>query len=121
MSADNTTNVDNNVEENMSDYDPNYSALFNVNESSVLAVNESVVSNNVYLTLGYEDTDFTRKYKFANVDSGALSSVASKVLAYNANVPATDKAVFVSDDGDSMTSIVGATVEQVTTEYLIKR
>ena len=79
------------------------------------------VTNNVYLTLGYEDTDFEREYKFSNVSNAALSSIASKVMAYNANVPAQDKQVFVSDDGDNMTSIVSAKVEQVTTTYIIKR
>lgn len=79
------------------------------------------VTNNVYLTLGYENTDFTRQYKFTDVSNEALSSVSSKVQAYNSNVPASDKKVFVSDEGDSMTSITAATIEIVTTEYLIKR
>ena len=79
------------------------------------------VTNNVYLTLGYENTSFTRQYKFADVSNEALSSVSSKVQAYNADVPASDKAVFVSDDGDQMTSITAATIEIVTTEYIIKR
>ena len=82
---------------------------------------EPVVVNNVYLSLGYENTDFTRQYKFSDVSNEALSSVSSKVQAYNANVPASDKAIFVSDDGDSMTSITAATIEVVTTEYIIKR
>ena len=79
------------------------------------------VTNNVYLTLGYENTDFEREYKFSNVSNEALSSIASNVMAYNANVPAQDKQVFVSDEGDNMTSIVSAKVEQVTTTYIIKR
>ena len=83
--------------------------------------NESVTTNNAYITLGYEDTDFTRKYKFAGVADSVLSSIATRVQEYNASVPAADKNVFVSDDGDKMTGIVGVTVEQVTTEYIIKR
>ena len=104
--------------------DPNYVPPFaesTVNATKVAAASQSSASNNVTLTLGYEDTDFTRKYKFEGIATAALSSIASNVRAYNANVPEADKAVFVSDEGDSMTSIVSAVVEQVTTEYIIKR
>ena len=96
---------------------------YNEYEESARAavVSTPEVTNNVYLTLGYENTDFEREYKFSNVSNEALSSIASNVMAYNANVPAQDKQVFVSDEGDNMTSIVSAKVEQVTTTYIIKR
>lgn len=89
--------------------------------SRSVVVSTPEVTNNVYLTLGYEDTDFEREYKFSNVSNAALSSIASNVMAYNANIPAQDKSVFVSDEGDNMTSIVSARVEQITTSYIIKR
>lgn len=75
----------------------------------------------VGLTLGYEDTEQTREYKFADVPQGALSSVESKIAAYNANVPVGDKAVFVSDEGDHMTSIVSAYFMTVTETPIIER
>lgn len=82
---------------------------------------DSITTNNVYIDLAYEDTDFTRTYKLQNVSYGSLSSVAQKVINYNANVPANDKKIFVSDDGDHMTSIAGAKAEIITTSYIIKR
>lgn len=64
----------------------------------------ATTTNSVYLTLGYTGTDFTRTYKIDNVESAALSTVKSKVLAYNANIPAADKKVFISDDYDDTDS-----------------
>ena len=81
----------------------------------------STTTNYVGLTLGYENTDQTREYKFSNVPQGALSSVESKIAAYNANVPAGDKAVFVSDDGEQMTSIVSAYAITVVETPIIER
>ena len=102
-----------------------------VDEDSVIAdravreattyVSESSVVNNAYLTLAYENTDFEREYKFSNVSSSALSGIASAVVAYNANVPVKDKAVFVSNEGDPMTSIKSAKAEVITSTYIIKR
>ena len=57
-------------------------------------------NNSVTLTLGYANTDSTRKYKFNDVESSALLEVKSKILAYNAAIPAADKKVFISDDYD---------------------
>ena len=51
----------------------------------------------VSMTLGYKGTDFTRTYEFPTTNE-ALASVKGKILAYNANVPAADKLVFISDD-----------------------
>ena len=93
------------------------SSIENVSVGSV----GSVTSDVVYLTLCYENTDFVRRYKFNDVSSSALSSIADNVRAYNANIPAADKAIFISDEGDSMVSIAGATIERTITDYLIKR
>ena len=69
----------------------------------------TTTTNNVVVTLGYSNTDFQRQYKIANVEAGALSSVKTKIRAYNADIPAADKKVFISDDYDASDSqnIVG--------------
>lgn len=73
----------------------------------------------ITLTLGYKNTDFTRKYKLSNVTAEAAAGAKAKILAYNANVPAADKLVFISDDYDSendigtFESIVAAQYESV--------
>lgn len=79
----------------------------------------TTITNSVTLTLGYEGTAFTRKYKFTDVDAGALSSVKAKVLAYNAAVPAADKNVFISDDYDDTDSenIIGEFAGIVAAQY----
>ena len=55
----------------------------------------------VELTLGYTGTDFTRTYTIKGSSEEAMPNVKSKILAYNANVPAADKKVFISDDYDA--------------------
>ena len=57
------------------------------------------VTNKVSLTLAYKGTSYTRNYEF-DVAQSALANVKAKVLAYNANVPAADKLVFISNDYD---------------------
>lgn len=52
------------------------------------------------VTLGYTNTDFQRQYKFTDLEIGSLSAVQAKILAYNADIPAADKKVFISDDYD---------------------
>lgn len=42
----------------------------------------------VTMTLGYKDTDFTRKMKFDNVATGALADVKTKIKAVNASLKA---------------------------------
>lgn len=81
----------------------------------------ATTTNYVGLTIGYEDTDQTREYKFSDVPQEALSSVEAKIIAYNANVPAGDKLVFVSDDGDNMSSIVSAYIQTVVETPIIER
>lgn len=69
----------------------------------------TTTTNNVVVTLGYSNTDFQRTYKIADVDTSALPSVKTKIRAYNADIPAADKKVFISDDYDASDSenIVG--------------
>lgn len=59
------------------------------------------VSNSVTLTMAYKDTDFKRKYKLDGIAIADLANVKAKVLAYNANIPAEDKQIFISDDYDA--------------------
>lgn len=73
------------------------------------------------LDIGYENTTQTRQYSYGGISTSELPNVESRIIAYNANVPAADKLVFVSDEGNSMTSIVGAKVEKTTTSYIIQR
>ena len=79
------------------------------------------VDNRLILELGYENTTKTRQYSYGGISTSELPNIESRIMTYNANVPAEDKLVFVSDDGDSMTSIFGAKVEQTTTTYVIQR
>lgn len=65
----------------------------------------STTTNSVTLTMAYTGTDFTRKYKLDNVAVGDLASVKTKVLAYNSNLPAADKSIFISDDYDATQGI----------------
>ena len=58
-------------------------------------------SNSVTLTMAYTGTDFTRKYKLDGVSLNDLAQVKTKVWAYNANLPAADKQIFISDDYDA--------------------
>lgn len=63
------------------------------------------MANSVTLTFGYKGTDFTRKYKFDDVENGALSSVKANVFAFNASIAGgtagdVDK-FFISDDYDA--------------------
>ena len=72
-------------------------------------------SNSVTLTMAYTGTDFTRKYKLDGVSVADLAQVKAKVLAYNANLPAEDKQIFISDDYDASDpeNIIG-TFESIT-------
>lgn len=66
----------------------------------------------ITLTLGYKNTDFTRKYKLNNVTAEAAAGAKAKIMAYNDNVPEADKLVFISDDYDSANDI--GTFEKIT-------
>ena len=89
-------------------------------------------NNSVILTLGYTGTDFTRQMKIDNVDNGALSSVKSNIIDFNASITGGLSAAnglaefFISDDYDDsalqnivgeFSSIVGAQIiEESVTE-----
>lgn len=62
-------------------------------------------TNSVTLTMTYTGTDFTRKYKLDGVATADLATVKAKVLAYNQNLSATDKKIFISDDYDAAQGI----------------
>lgn len=69
------------------------------------------MANTVTLTFGYKGTDFTRKYKFDDVETGALSSVKANVLAFNASVTGGASSAggldtfFISDDYDAANNV----------------
>lgn len=73
----------------------------------------------ITLTLGFTGTDFKRKYKFNGVTQNACTTAAAKIKAYNANVPAADKKVFISDDYDDSdpNNIVGEFASIVAAQY----
>lgn len=69
------------------------------------------MANTVTLTFGYKGTDFTRKYKFDDVETGALSSIKTNVLAFNASVTGGASSAggldtfFISDDYDAANNV----------------
>lgn len=73
----------------------------------------SEVKNSVTLTLGYSNTEFTRKWKIDGISDSDYANVKSKILAVNASLAAgTDDGLsdfFRSDDYDDSDSnnIVG--------------
>lgn len=79
----------------------------------------STTTNSLTLTMAYTGTAFTRKYKFDGIATADLAEVKTKVLAYNSNLPAADKKIFISDDYDAtqgigeLASISAATYETV--------
>lgn len=79
------------------------------------------VSYSVSLTLGYKDSDFTRKYVFDDVEAGSLSSVKANVMEYNDNLPEADKMIFIADDFDDsdQTAVVGTLKGIVSAQYAV--
>ena len=81
------------------------------------------MANSVTLTFGYKDTDFTRQYKFNNVEHAALSSVKANVLAFNASISGGTagglSTFFISNDYDAAEGIgtfTGITAAQYTAQ-----
>ena len=85
----------------------------------------------VTLTLGYSNTDFTRKYKFGGLSAAALDNVKANALALNASIAGgTDGGFaefFRSDDYDATdaqnvvgicTGIVAAEADETTTTII---
>lgn len=58
------------------------------------------VERSITVELGYEGTDFKRRYKISGVSEAAFNNLKDKILAFNDNVPEEAKTVFVSDDGE---------------------
>ena len=77
--------------------------------------------NRLILGLGYENSTQVRQYSYGGISDTELPNIASRVQAYNANVPANDKLVFVDDAGNGMSSIVSARLERITETYIIQR
>lgn len=75
--------------------------------------------NSVSLKLGYSGTNFTRTYKIDGVEASALSSVAARVIEFNAGLSAVDQNIFISDDYDGtigkLSAITAAEYRIVTT------
>ena len=87
------------------------------------------MANSVTMTLGYSNTDFTRKMKLENVPNGSLSGVKSAILAVNASLEGgTDgglKSFFLADDYDNSDSsnivgeLTGITAAQIDEQEVI--
>ncbi len=80
----------------------------------------SSVSNNVVITLLYED-DSTRKYTFENVSSEDAAAVKAKILKINANANdeyANFYQTFVSDDGAAVLRIDDAKIVSIEEEII---
>ncbi len=77
--------------------------------------------NKITFSLGYENSTQVRQYSYGGISASELPYIEERIKTYNANIPAGDKLVFVSDEGDHMTSIVAAKVEQITETFIIKR
>ena len=77
------------------------------------------INNSVIFTLGYANTDFTRKYTFGGLSAAVLDEVKTNILAVNASLEGgTDgglSAFFLSDTGDNFNRIVAAQCETVET------
>lgn len=78
-------------------------------------------TNSISLTLGYKDSDYTRKYVFDDVATEDLAEVKSRVLAYNANLPEADKTIFIADDYDASDpqAVVGTLKGIVAAQYSV--
>jgi len=84
----------------------------------------ATTENSVILTMGYKNTDFTRKYQLNDVKADDLPFVREKVMQYNQDLPEQDKNIFVSDDYDptndkgSLIGIVAASYKVTTYERI---
>ena len=83
----------------------------------------STTKNSVTLTFGYEDTDYTRKYKFDNVADEVLSDVKDGILAVNASLKADTagglESFFLDDTGEhAFKEIVAAQTDSVEEEII---
>ena len=80
--------------------------------------------NSITLTLGFEDTDFTRQIKLDNLADANIvaNDVRTKVKAINASLAGGTagglSTFFLSDDGDHFTEIIAAQIDNYEAEYL---
>lgn len=76
-------------------------------------------NNIVTLTLGYANTDFTRKITFGGLSADVLTAVKANILAVNSSLEGGTAdgldTFFLSDTGDNFTGIVAAQYETVET------
>ena len=83
-----------------------------------------MADNSITLTLGFEDTDFTRQLKFDNLPDTALvvNTLKERILAVNESLSAGTagglSTFFLSDEGDNFTGIVAAKTDSVTETVL---
>lgn len=83
-----------------------------------------MADNSITLTLGFEDTDFTRQLKFENLPDTALvvNTLKSRILAVNESLSAGTagglSTFFLSDEGDNFIGIVAAKTDSVTETVL---
>ena len=81
----------------------------------------ATTDNRLILGLGYENSTQVRQYSYGGISDSELPNLATRIQAYNSNIPAGDKLVFVDDEGNGMSSIVSARLERVTETYIIQR
>lgn len=78
----------------------------------------STTTYTVYMKLAYENSDFTRELKFADVKASVISGVETAVQNFNSNVTAQEKNIFIADDYDGtngkLDKIAEARVETLT-------
>ena len=82
------------------------------------------MAKSITLTLGYEDSDFTRQMKLDNVsDTDAVANtVRAKIQAVNASLSGGTagglSTVFLGDSGEHFTEITAAQIDDIETSYL---
>lgn len=81
----------------------------------------ATTDNRLILGLGYENSTQVRQYSYGGISDSELPNLATRIQAYNADIPAGDKLVFVDDEGNGMSSIVSARLERITETYIIQR
>lgn len=81
-----------------------------------------MATNSVTLTFGYEGTTDTRRYKFEDVSTGALSGVVTACKAINASLAGGTagglSTFFLDDNGNHFYSIVGAQADITNVEVI---
>ena len=82
------------------------------------------MANSITLTLGYEDSDFTRKMKLDNLadENIVANDVRTKAKAVNASLAGGTagglSTFFLGDNGEHFTGITAAQIDSVEEQYL---